>query len=89
MRRFTLAGTRENRSPRFPARSDTNRPVQSQKKARSLKFRIYEEDVFYYLCSEAKGADQLGSNCTADLRLCFRIGKIRLSHANDKTQKYG
>ena len=27
------------------------------------------------LCSESKGADQLCSYCTADLRLCFRIGK--------------
>ena len=25
--------------------------------------------------SENKGADQLWSYCTADLRLCFRIGK--------------
>ena len=34
------AVTRENRSSGFPTRSDTNRPVQSQKQARSLKFRI-------------------------------------------------
>ena len=34
------AATRENRSSGFPTRSDTNRPVQSQKQARSLKFRI-------------------------------------------------
>ena len=27
-----------------------------------------------------KGADQLRSYCEADLRLCFRIGKIRFSH---------
>ena len=26
----------------------------------------------YYPCSENKGADQLCSYCTADLRLCFR-----------------
>ena len=31
---------RENRSSRFPTRSDTNRPIQSQKKARLLEFRI-------------------------------------------------
>ena len=36
-------------------------------KARTLKL--------YYLCSENKGADQLCSYCTADLHLCFRIGK--------------
>ena len=27
------------------------------------------------MCSKNKGADQLCSYCTADLRLCFRIGK--------------
>ena len=32
------AATRENRSSGFPTRSDTNRPVQSQKRARILKF---------------------------------------------------
>ena len=29
----------------------------------------------YYLCSENKGADQLCSYYTADLHLCFRLGK--------------
>ena len=29
----------------------------------------------YYPCSENKGADQLRSNCAADLRLGFRIFK--------------
>ena len=29
----------------------------------------------HYPSSENKGADQLCSYCTADLRLCFRIGK--------------
>ena len=53
-------------------RSDTNRAVQSQKKVRSLKFWIEEEEL-YYPCSENKGADQLRSHCEADLRLCFRI----------------
>ena len=41
-----------------PSRSDTNLPVQSQKQARTLKFRFYEEEELYYLCSENKGADQ-------------------------------
>ena len=54
---------------------DTNRAAQSLKKARGLKFRIYEEEVLYYPCSENKGADQLPSNREADLRLCFRICK--------------
>ena len=34
------AATRENRASGFPTRSDTNRPVQLQKMARSLKFWI-------------------------------------------------
>ena len=69
------AATRENRSSGFPTRSNTNRPVQSQKQARSSKLRILEEEKLYYPCSENKGADQLRSYCEADLRLCFRIGK--------------
>ena len=31
--------------------------------------------MYDYPCSENKGADQLCSSCTADLRLCFRICK--------------
>ena len=78
------AATRENWSLGSPTRSDTNRPVQSQKKARSLKFRIYKEDGLYCPCSENKGADQLCNYCTADLRLCLRISKIRFSHPTGK-----
>ena len=44
----------EHRSSRFPTRSDTNRPVQSQKLTRSLKFRIYVEEEWHNLCSEKK-----------------------------------
>ena len=60
----------------FPTRSDTNRPVQSQKIARSLKFWIQVEEELYYPSSENKGADQLRSYCEADLRLSFRIGRL-------------
>ena len=69
-----------NLSLGFSTRSDTNRPVQSQKQARCLKFRIKEEEKLYYLCSENKGTDQLRSYCEADLLLCFRIGKIPFCH---------
>ena len=48
--------------------------------ARSLELLIYEEEGLYYPCSENKGTDQLCSYCTADLRLCFRIGKNAISH---------
>ena len=53
---------------------------QSQKMARDLKFQIYEVEGLYYPCSENKGADQLRGYHEADLRLCFRICKIRFSH---------
>ena len=66
---------REKRSLGLSTRSDTNHPVQAQKKARILKFWIQVDEGLYYLCSEDKGADQLCSYCTANLRLCFRIGK--------------
>ena len=60
----------------FPNRSDINRPVQSQKRARSLKFGICVEEELYYPSSENKGADQLRSYREADLRLCFRLDKL-------------
>ena len=56
----------------FLNRSDINRPVQSQKKARSLKFRIKVEEEMYYPSSENKGAGYR----KADLRLCFRICRL-------------
>ena len=54
--------------------------TQTGKQARSLKFRVQEEDELYYPCSENKDADQLCSYCRADVRLCYRIGKLRFSH---------
>ena len=66
----------------FSTRSDTNRAVQPQKMARSLKFWIYtkEEEGLYYLYSENKDADKLCSYHAADLRLCFHIAKSWFSH---------
>ena len=60
----------------FPNRSDTNRSVQLQKQARSLKFWSYVEEELYYPNSENKGADQLRGYREADLRLCFRLGRL-------------
>ena len=60
----------------FPNRSDTNRPVQSQKRARSLKFRIYVEEELFYPSSENKDADQLRSYREADLCLCFSLCRL-------------
>ena len=41
----------------FPNRSDTNRPVQSQKQARSLNFWINVEEELCYPSNENKGAN--------------------------------
>ena len=60
----------------FPNRSDTNGPVQAQKRARSLKFGIKIEEELYYPSSENKGADQLRGYREADLRLCFRLCRL-------------
>ena len=68
----------------FPNRSDTNQPVQSQKRARSLKFRIQVEEELYYLSSENKGVDQLRGYREADLRLCFRLCRLLVLHAEVK-----
>ena len=66
--------SRDTRKPvGFSTWSDTNRPVQSQQKARSLKSRIVEEQKLCHQCSEKVGADQLCSYCTVEMRLCFRI----------------
>ena len=55
----------------FSNRSDTNRAVQAQKRARSLKFRILVEEELYYPSSENKGGYR-----EADLRLCFCICRL-------------
>ena len=51
-----------------PTRSDTNRPVQSQKMARGWKFWILKVEELYYTCSENKGADQLRSYLFSRMR---------------------
>ena len=66
----------ENQQFGFQTRSNSGSPVHAQKLDRGLKFRIWEEEVLYYLCSKNKDADQLCSYCTADLRLCFCIYKM-------------
>ena len=60
----------------FLNRSDTNQAAQSQKQARSLKFRIKEEEEVFYPCSENKGAGQLRGYREAVPRLCFRICRL-------------
>ena len=50
---------RENWSSGFSTKSDTNRPIQAQKRARVLKFWILEEEGLYFPSSENKDADHL------------------------------
>ena len=69
----------------FTNGSDTNQAVKPQNMTRGLKFRIWKEEGLYYPCSENKGADQL-SGITADLRPCFHICKMLVSH--DATHFY-
>ena len=60
----------------FPNRSDTNRPVQAQKRTRSFEFRVEVEEELYCPGSENKGADQLRGYRKADLRHCFRLCRL-------------
>ena len=64
----------------FLTRSDTNRSVQPWKTARGWKFWIKIVEELYYLCGEYEGADQLRSNCEADLHLCFPHANCLFSH---------
>ena len=48
----------------------------------SIRKRL-EEEILCYPYSENKGADQLCSYCTADLRLCFRICKYQVGYFHD------
>ena len=53
-----------------PTRSDTNRPVQSQRKVRSLEYRIQEEKELYYI-SVAKTKALISFVFTAKLSCAF------------------
>ena len=53
----------------FPNRSDTNQAVQSQKQARSLKFRIEVEEELYYPSSKPKAL--ISFTVTANLICVF------------------
>ena len=60
MNGVVISSTYEPRCEKTGLRgSDTNQAVQLQKMARGLKFRTYEVEGLYYLCSENKGIDQL------------------------------
>ena len=75
-----LATSRENLSPGFPTRSDTNRTVQRQKMASCLIFRILEvEDCTIYV---AKTKALMSCAVTVQL-ICafvFAYAKSRFSY---------
>ena len=52
----------KNLSSGFPHWFDTNRAPQPQNMTRGLKFRIYEVEKLYYLCSKYKDANQICSS---------------------------
>ena len=54
-------------------------PLQSQKKPRSLKFRIKEDDELHYLHSENKCADQISFAVTAKLICAFVFDRQKSS----------
>ena len=62
------ATSRENLSSGFATKVDSNWPVQPQKLARGLKFRIYKLKALHYLGANNKGADC--ADAQVDLRLC-------------------
>ena len=76
----------------FTNRSDTNRPVKAQKRARILKFRMYvEEELYYqssrelyYQSSKNKGADQLA--VTAKLICVFVFAYVDCWFSHEAAQ---
>ena len=64
----------------FPNRSKTNRPVQAQKRTRSLKFRNQVEEELYYPSSKNKGAGQLRGYCEAECVFVFAYADCWFSH---------
>ena len=71
---------RKNLSSGFSTRSDTNRAVQLQKQARSLKSRIWEEEKLYFPCSENKDADQLAVTAKLICAFVFTYADCWFSH---------
>ena len=64
----------------FPNRSVTNEAVQSQKQARSLKFRVKKIRKCTIRVAKTKALISFAVTLEADLRLCFRIKCIYFTH---------
>ena len=67
---FIWATSREKLSLGFGTRVDSNRPVQPQKLARLLKFRIKKLEVLYYLGSQQQRRWSDCADAQIDLPLC-------------------
>ena len=80
-----IAAKRENQSSGFPTRSDTNQAVQSQKKARCLKFRIYVEEELYY----AKTKVLISFAVTAKLICTFVFAQAKIQFSHDTAHYQG
>ena len=70
--RFLLSREKRKQQSRFPTRLDKPGCTATEKKLEILNLR---RTGIYDLRSKNKGAVQLCSYCTADLCLCFHIGK--------------
>ena len=73
----------------FPNRSDTNRAVQAQKQARSLKFQIWEEEEVYYPCSENKAPLFSPLQIVGFLMRRLRSSPIRSASLNQNKRQQG
>ena len=73
----------------FPNRFDTNRAVQAHKMTSDWKFWIYKVEEIYFPYNESKGAEQLRSDCEADLRLFFANADCWFSHGAAHILEYG
>ena len=70
--------------------------LKATKDPRGLKFRLEDEEGFYYLCNEIKGTDQLCGYRATDLRLYFLTTEKRQVFScssskllQDKSKKLG
>ena len=71
---------RENRSSRFPTRSDINGSVQSQKMVKSLKFRIWKKRNFTIRVVKPKALISFAVTANLICAFVFAYAKFRFSH---------
>ena len=64
----------------FLTRSNTNRPIHPQKKARIWKFWVLVDGELHYRCSENKGAEILCSYCYFVFISKINVDKLFYAH---------